>query len=330
LIEYVIANFPFYKVVILKDLLIKDNIWFSKSKSQNFLVDKNYIKKFYNIISQFKGANFIEIGGGSGNLSIILSIIAKELVIVELDRYFSRLLSKIFDIDEFEDNKFNFSNNDNIFLCDIDKSFIDEFQSYLNRENKKIKVINRDFLSIDFIQEKIFENNKNKEKSILFGNIPYNISSQIIIKISKYKEIFNRVFLTTQKEYFERLTGKFEKSFITIFSQYHFEINKLFDIPANAFYPKPKINSTFFCMIPKERIFDKNEEKEFFDFVSQSFANKRKKFLNNFKDNSHIYAILSLILEKENLDINIRAEDFDLEDFIKIFKLLKYYKTYHI
>ncbi len=327
MVDYIISNFPFYKVVVLKDLLIKDNVWFSKQKSQNFLVDKNYIKKIYDILSQYKDNNFIEIGGGSGNLSIILSILAKEFAIIELDRYFSRLLSKIFITEEYKDNKVDSINNNDNFLDNFYNNFLDEFQTYLKREKKKIKVINEDFLSIDFIEQKIFENQKINEKIILFGNIPYNISTQIIIRISRYNKIFEKIFLTTQKEYFERLTGKFDKSFITIFSQYHFEINKIFDIPANAFYPKPKVNSTFFCLTSKNKIFDENEEKQFFDFVSKSFSNKRKKFLNNFKDDSLIYDILNQILKKENFDLNIRAEDFNLNDFIKIFKLLKYYKS---
>jgi len=73
-----------------------------------------------------------------------------------------------------------------------------------------------------------------------------------------------------------------------------------------------------------------DEEKEFFDFVSKSFSKKRKKFLNNFKDDSLTIKILYQIFEKENFDLNIRAEDFTLEDFMKIFKLLKYYKVQYI
>lgn len=335
--EYILSSYPFHKVSFLKELLKKDNIWFNKLKSQNFLIDKNYIKKIYNILQEYEGRKFLEIGGGSGNVSIVLVLIAKELAIVELDKYFSKLLFKIFcesalniedkikNYNNLNDNKIerNYDNSKNQnaydfnFLMNSEKDSLKKISEYILNKSKKIYVFNEDFLSFDLY--KFY----NEEKLIIFGNIPYNISTKIIMKIVEFKDIIDFAFLTTQKEYFERLLGKFEKSFFTIYTQYHFELNKFFDIPSNAFFPKPEVNSTFFSLKPKKKNYDKDIEKEFFEFVSKSFSNKRKKLLNNFKNDESIYTKLLSIFEKENINKNSRAEEFNLNDFIKIFNHLR-------
>jgi len=286
-------------------MLKEDEIWFSKAKSQNFLVDKNYVMKISEALKFYNNNDFIEIGGGSGNISIILAHLSKNLTIIELDNYFSSILSYIFT----KENNSNYSFSE--FLSD----FKNEMIKYLDENSKKVKVQNENYLNFHFD----FTINK---KPIIFGNIPYNISTPILTKLSKEKKIFEAVFLTTQKEYFERLVGKTEKSFLTLFADYHFDILKLFDIPSTAFFPQPKVNSTFFKLTPKNSYFDLKMENDFFSFVSKSFSNKRKKLLNNFKEDKILYEKLIKIFSDEKIDFNIRAEEFNLNDFMKIFSRL--------
>lgn len=300
-------DFPLYKISVLKSMLDEDKVWFQKSKSQNFLVDKNYINKIFDSLSQFKDRNFIEIGGGSGNISLILAILAKKLKIFEIDRYFASLLSYIFSI----------NNTQYLGFEKYLGQYVINFQNFLQDNNKKIEVIDTDFLKVN---NDVF---KDDSKYIIFGNIPYNISTQIIIKISKIKSNMESIFMTTQKEYFERLLGKTEKSFFTIFCQYHFEIKKIFDIPPSAFYPKPKIYSTFFKLSPKNNNLNFEDEISFFSFVSKSFSNKRKLLLNNFKENEIQYNKIKDILNMKKLNLNLRAEELTLNQFLEMFILLK-------
>ncbi|MFN3411588.1 MAG: 16S rRNA (adenine(1518)-N(6)/adenine(1519)-N(6))-dimethyltransferase RsmA [Exilispira sp.] len=305
MIEEIFNNFPFYKLSILKNLLIEDQIWFKKSRSQNFLIDKNYIKKIYYAMLEDKGKSFIEIGGGSGNISVVLCTLAKKLIVIEIDKYFYQLLNKIFSLSA------GFSNSISNYLYQFSK----DLQIYTKDNSKEIYILNEDFLIMDF--SKFLKD----EKYVFFGNIPYNISTSIIMKLVKLKENIDKIYLTTQKEYYERLNGKNEKSFLTIYLSYHFIIRKLFDIPSSSFYPVPKVNSTFFYLLPKKSYYSLENERIFFDFVSKSFSKKRKKLLNNFKDDKNYYSVLIDIFQSEKINENIRAEDLTLEDFIKIFDI---------
>lgn len=312
MLDEILNNFPLYKISILKKLLIDDDVWFQKSKSQNFLIDKNYIIKIFKVLSEYKSKNYLEIGGGSGNISIILLILAEKFEIIELDRYFYQLLSYIFNGKEIQ----------SVNIIKILSDFSSKIRNYIKTQNKKVSIINDDFLNFEISQN--IENDKFEDnKFIVFGNIPYNISTKILIKLSKMKKQIDKIFLTTQKEYFQRLEGKEEKSFLTIFSSYHFETTKLFDIPPSAFYPEPKVKSSFFMLTPKENFFKKDEE-EFFKFVSKSFSNKRKKLINNFKEDEDIFIKLKQILLDEKIDLDIRAESLELQNFINIFKKLNH------
>ncbi len=309
MVEQIIKNFPFYKTSLLQKILTEDNVWFSKSRSQNFLVDKNYIYKIFENLKEFKDREFLEIGGGSGNISVILASIAKKLTIVELDNYFSYILSYIFneDLPDWQ-SKYKFEN----YL----KDFKNLIKKYLKENSTETEAIRADFLNFQYA-DKI-----ESKKLIIFGNIPYNISTKILLKIIKIKKSCDSIFLTTQKEYFERIKGRNEKSFLTILLSYHFNIFKIFEIPPTAFFPKPKVYSTFFKLIPKENIFDEIKEKSFFSFVSKSFSNKRKKFINNFKEDKQVSEKLNGILEKNGFSVNIRADQLNLEEFITIFNQL--------
>lgn len=128
--------------------------------------------------------------------------------------------------------------------------FINFFKDYININNTKVKIIKLDFLKYNF--------GKKNKKFKIFGNIPYNISSSIIKKIAKNSSYLQYAILTTQKEYFERLNSipgekNAEISFLTVFVNYHFKIEKLMDIKKSSFYPVPEVNSTVFCLKPDNK-----------------------------------------------------------------------------
>ena len=314
-IEEIFKSYPFYSKNRINTFFNNNDVWFRKSLGQNFLIDKNIIRKIYNTLIEYKKdyKNFkiIEIGGGLGNISIILSNLCKNLFIIEIDKFYSSILKNIFE------------KNINSYDCNI-------------------KIIDKDLFDVDFENE-IFKNNLTNENFIIFGAIPYNISSKIIELISKLKNNILLSFLIVQKEYYERIDifnrisninrrkNKEDKpSYLTIFVNYHFEINKLFHISKNSFYPIPKVDSTAFILKPKKSLLNKEDEKKFFEFVSFCFSNKRKLILNSIKNYLIINKIdidINHILKRKELE-NIknwsssRAEDLILNEWIELFKII--------
>ena len=175
-----------------------------KSLGQNYLIDKNIIKKIINIV-KIKNRNIIEIGPGKGALTDeILKRKPNSLSIIEKD----------FDL---------YSNLK---------------EKYLN--HNQVKIYNKDILKFDI--EKIVDND-----SSIFGNLPYNISSQILVKFLKFKKWppkFKDLVFMFQKELGEKIIGKFSSSSygrLSLISNYRCKISKKFLVSANCFFPKPKI-----------------------------------------------------------------------------------------
>lgn len=264
----IIDKYPFCSIKEINDFFSQNNINFRKSLGQNFLIDKNILKKlFFSLkekldVLEKENIYCIEIGGGSGNLTCFLKDLFKKIYVVEYDKFFGSFLEHLF-------------------------------------ENDNVEIIKNDVIQIDF--EKIFNSNSDK-KFIIVGAIPYNISSKIIELLAKIKNKIIFAFLIVQKEYFQRLYSfekyfKIEKdkkekkvkikdkeekpSFLTVFVNYHFEVKKNFDISKNSFYPIPKVDSTSFFLFPKKNLLDNEKEKIFFDFVSFIFSFKRKIIINS-------------------------------------------------
>tara|TARA_Y200000002_G_C22655769_1_gene653403 strand:- start:543 stop:1328 length:786 start_codon:yes stop_codon:yes gene_type:complete len=151
------------------------------------------------------------------------------------------------------------------------------------KNNKIIKIFNKDILKIDL--ESIVEN-----KSIILGNLPYNISSQILVKIIKFKNWppkFNDIVFMFQKELGEKIISKFPSSNygrLSILTYYKLNIMNKFLISPNCFFPKPKINSMIIHFCPKQNkkytIKDINNLEKITNIL---FSNKRKMINKNIK-----------------------------------------------
>ena len=121
------------------------------------------------------------------------------------------------------------------------------------RNDKRVKIYNNDILKLNF--EDLLKSN-----SVIFGNLPYNISSQVLVKIIKFKKKplkYSSLILMFQKEMADRITAKFGASQygrLSILSNYKLKIFDKFNVSPNCFYPKPKVNSTVLYLKPNERI----------------------------------------------------------------------------
>jgi 16S rRNA (adenine1518-N6/adenine1519-N6)-dimethyltransferase len=251
-----------------------------KSLGQNFLIDKNIIKKIINIID-IENKNIIEIGAGKGALTNeIIKKKPKSLSIIEKDFYLSKELNLKY------------------------------------KNNKIVKIYNIDVLKLNI--EKLCRKN-----SVIFGNLPYNISSQILVKILKFKKWppqFTDLILMFQKELGEKILGKFPSANygrLSILANYRLKILKKFLVSPNCFLPKPKVTSLVIHFKPQLSKIILKDISNLEKITNIIFSNKRKMI------NKNIKKILSKknILSINNLKLNLRPAEIEPEIFYKIANL---------
>ena len=233
-----------------------------KSLGQNFLIDKKILEKITNT-TDIKNKIILEIGPGTGNLtSYILKKNPKKLFVIE---------------------------KDNILAKNLEKKF-----------NNQITIINDDVLKID-------ETHLFKEEVVVFGNLPYNISTEILSKwIVNLKETFwfESLILMFQKEVAERIIAKFNTSNygrLSIICNWKLNIKKICDIKPEAFYPKPKINSSLLYLHPKKN-FVKINDPDNLEKVTRVFFNQRRKMLK--KPFNQLFNGDQKVLDKLKINLN--------------------------
>ena len=189
--------------------------------------------------------------------------------------------------------------------------------SYLNEKFfSKVYVINEDILKID---EKLIS----KEKLIVFGNLPYNISIEILSKwiINIGKEFwFTKLVLMFQKEVADRIVAKINTSNygrLTVLSNWKLDIQKITDINPSSFFPKPKINSSLLVFSPKKEYFKIKNYKNL-EMITRVFFNHRRKMIK--KPFNQIFNNSIKIAKKLNLNLNFRPQNLSIIKYLEITK----------
>ena len=198
--------------------------------------------------------------------------------------------------------------NINITAIDIDANNIEILKNKF-KGPANFNFINEDILKFKLEDLKI-------EKRIV-GNLPYNISTQIILKLlNDYQKIIDMHFLV-QKEVAQKITGQvasknWGKLAIKISAFFNSEI--LFDVPPEAFDIKPKVNSSFIRLFPKKDLgYDLSIKDNLYKIIDLAFCSKRKNIKNNLKK-------LNIDWDKANIDPTKRSEEIPLTDFINLAK----------
>ncbi len=247
-----------------------------KSLGQNFLIDKNIIEKITNT-TKIHEKNILEIGPGTGNLtSYILKKKPKKFLLIEKDNQLAISLE--------------------------------------NQFKNKVEIINNDILQIN-------ENNLFDEKVTVFGNLPYNISTEILSKwIVNLKDNFwfEYLILMFQKEVADRIIAECNTSNygrLSIICNWKLDIKKVCDIKPEAFYPKPKVDSSLLFFSPKKK-FIKIRNPNNLEKVTRVFFNQRRKMIK--KPFNQLFNGDKRVLNKLKIDLNLRPQNLNFETYYKL------------
>ena len=184
----------------------------------------------------------------------------------------------------------------------------------------QITIINDDVL-------KISEDKISNEKLTVFGNLPYNISTEILSKwiVNIDKNFwFESLVLMFQKEVAERIIAKSNTSKygrLSILSNWKLNIKKIIDIKPQSFSPRPKIDSTLLLFTPKEKIFELKDAKNL-EMITRVFFSQRRKMLK--KPFNQVFSNAKKVAEKFDINLNLRPQNLEPEMY---FKLVKEYES---
>ena len=266
----------------MKESDIMSEFRFKKKFGQNFLQNKNIIRKIALVADVKPKSLIIEVGPGSGNLTVYLAELYKD---------------------------------SNILAYEIDTS-LEEVLSDRFSEFNNIKVLFNDFLKVDILSDvKSFS----YDNLYFVSNVPYYITTPILFKLVESNLSFQKIVMMVQKEVGDRFSSKpsnKEYSAITVILNYFFDIKKEFVVDRNQFYPRPNVDSVVVSFSRKDKLEELSNKELFIRLVHDSFQFRRKTLRNNLK--KYDLVLIESVLEKYNFDLNVRAEVLDYKIFVDI------------
>ena len=273
----------------IKKLLFPEGFSFKKSLGQNFLIDSTVCPRMAEAAAD-DHTGVLEIGPGIGVLTRAVAERAKRVVTIELDERLRPVLSKT--------------------LADLDN----------------VRVIWGDAMKLD-LRAIIEENFKDCEKIAVCANLPYYITSPIIMALLEQKLPIDNITVMVQKEAAERLCAQVssrEAGAVTVAVSYYAESEILFTVGSDSFMPPPKVDSAVIKLsVRKTPAVDVRDDKKFFSLVKGCFAQRRKTLLNTVSSTLHIdKEALKSCLEELSLPQDVRAEKLTIEELAALSNLL--------
>lgn len=263
---------------------------------QHFLADPSAAIRIAESFGDLSRSTVLEIGAGQGALTSLLARRARRLIAIELDRVLAAQLRMRFSL------------------------------------VPNVEIIEGDILAIDF--DTLFGPkpgstrpgmNHQPEPVRVVGNLPYFITSDILLRLFSYRRYFETIVLMVQREVADRLAappGSSEYGLLSATAQLYARVEKLFTLPPSAFSPPPKVYSAVVRLTIASRIEGLDvPEAGFIDFLRKSFGQKRKTLWNNLKSD-YPPAALRAALEKSGIKPTVRAEALSLEKSAALFRAL--------
>ena len=263
---------------------------------QHFLVDEAAAIRIVDALGDISQTTVLEIGPGRGAITERLAKRARRLIAIELDRVLAAQL------------RMNFSLTPNV------------------------EIIEGDILAIDF--DTLFGPKPGSTRPGLewkpetvrvVGNLPYFITSDILLRLFEYRRYFDTILLMVQREVADRLAarpGGSEYGLLSATAQLYARVEKLFTLPPDAFSPPPKVQSSVVRLTIASRMENlRVPEQDFVNFLKQSFGQKRKTLWNNLKSQYQAKQLREA-LEKAGVKPTVRAEALSLEETAALFRAL--------
>lgn len=248
-----------------------------KRFGQHFLRDQNIINKIVSSFQLLAIDRCIEIGPGEGVLTQHIIEQCQQLTVIEIDRDLQALCQRKFG------------------------------------DREHFHLVPQDVLKVDLAG---LESESNPPPWRVVGNLPYNISTPLLFHLLKFKPLIQDMHFMLQKEVIDRIVAKpGSKAYgrLSVMMQFHCQVQSLFIIGPNAFYPPPKVDSAIIKLIPHAPSpYDVNESR-FSDIVRHAFAHRRKTLSNNLKG-----ILTTAQLTQAGISPSARAETLSLEDYIRI------------
>ena len=201
-------------------------------------------------------------------------------------------------------------------LCyEIDTSLKDILEENLKGLNN-IEILFKDFLKAN-VNEDIKK--YNYKKLYVVANLPYYVTTPIIIKFISEEIPVDKIVVMVQKEVGDRFKAKpntKEYNSLSVYLNYYFVVKKILDVSRNVFIPKPNVDSIVVEFTKREDKYELKSSQVFFKLVKDSFTQKRKTLRNNLRN--YDLETIEKVLKKYNYDLNTRAEQIPIEVFVDI------------
>ena len=268
----------------IKDILHRHGFTFSKALGQNFLINPSVCPRMAELSGACEGVGVIEIGPGIGVLTNELCQLADKVVAVELDKRLIPVLGET--------------------LAEYDN----------------VKVINADVLELDL--NKLIEDEFSGMEVVICANLPYYITSPVIMKLLEDKLPITAITVMVQKEAAQRIcapVGSRESGAVTVSVNYYAEPSLQFHVSAGSFMPAPKVDSAVIRLDVRKEPPVITDEEKFFRVVKAAFSQRRKVISNSLSSGLRMSKDeINEVLAAANVPSNARAEKLSLDDFAAI------------
>ena len=265
---------------------------------QTFLADHSAAQRIVDVLGDLSHATVIEIGPGQGVLTDLLARRAEKLVAIELDRVLGAQL------------RMKFTNHKNVEILEGNVLDVD-FLSLMRRTTRTSGDIR----------------GHNSDKAIVVGNLPYYITSPILLHLFRYAEVISEIVIMVQREVADRIVAKpggSEYGLLSATAQFYAQVERLFVLPPGAFAPPPKVHSAVvrLTIAPQGARLGVTDT-AFMEFLKLVFAQKRKTLVNNLKSRYEPAAVRAA-LKSAGIKPDVRAEALSLPKMAAVMKQLQH------
>jgi 16S rRNA (adenine1518-N6/adenine1519-N6)-dimethyltransferase len=270
--------------------LLKDNDFFIKKKfGQNFITDSNVLTNIVNV-ADIKDCDVIEIGPGLGSLTVHLLEQAHKVVAFEIDDDLIPILTNLFkDYDNFD-------------------------------------LVHQDILKVD-INSELKKHFDGTRKICLVANLPYYITTAIILKLLSETDMIKSYTMMMQDEVADRICSRpdvKDYNSLSVAIQYRASAKKVLKISRNIFIPKPNVDSAVIRLdLYDESPYKTIYEEEFFKLIRVAFAQRRKTLVNNMKQGNYDKNLILEFIHKKGFNEAVRSEELNVKDFVELTEFIE-------